>query len=121
MTTLTSKQRLTRLGAGESIDAICAADGVSRQQFNAWWREECRHRVPPMDGSRRVPGLRGPVRIDRDEWGIPHVFADNDADLFFGASCAIATHAKIAQIVNTAVTFIRSTLPSFVQNIKPVS
>jgi penicillin amidase len=30
-----------------------------------------------------VPGLRGEVTIIRDDWGIPHIFADFEEDLFF--------------------------------------
>jgi len=30
------------------------------------------------------------VRIERDRWGIPHVFAANDSDLFFGFGYATA-------------------------------
>ena len=30
-----------------------------------------------------VGGLRAPVRIVRDRAGVPHVYADNDADMFF--------------------------------------
>ncbi len=37
-----------------------------------------------------MEGLDGPVTIDRDEWGIPHVWATNLADLFFGQGFATA-------------------------------
>jgi penicillin G amidase len=30
-----------------------------------------------------VPGLREPVRVVRDRWGIPHIYARNQFDLFF--------------------------------------
>ena len=30
-----------------------------------------------------VPGLSAPVRIVRDTWGVPHIYADTQADLFF--------------------------------------
>jgi penicillin amidase len=30
-----------------------------------------------------VDGLVAPVRIVRDTWGVPHIYAQNDADLFF--------------------------------------
>jgi len=30
-----------------------------------------------------VPGLRGEVTVIRDEWGIPHIYADYEEDLFF--------------------------------------
>jgi penicillin amidase len=84
------KDLLSRLGAGESIESVCAAAGLSRQEFNSWWQTECRRRVPPNQESQRVAGLQGRVSIGRDRWGIPHVQADSDADLFFGFGYATA-------------------------------
>jgi len=81
---LTSKEILTRLGAGESIASVCATAGCSRVEFDAWWREECRQRVPPAAENSHIPGLSGKVSIRRDAWGVPHVEAGGDADLFFG-------------------------------------
>jgi penicillin amidase len=85
-----SKDLLKRLGAGEPIAAICAATGWDRPQFEAWWRSECQRRVPTKTGSIQAPGLRGRLRIERDAWGVPHVIADTDADLFFGFGYATA-------------------------------
>ncbi len=31
----------------------------------------------------RLPGLRRPVEVLRDRWGIPHIYAQNEHDLFF--------------------------------------
>src|SRR5207245_6080911 len=42
-----------------------------------------------MDGVQ-CAGVRRPVRVERDAAGIPHVFADNDEDLFFGFGYAQA-------------------------------
>jgi penicillin amidase len=81
---------LRRLGEGESITAICAATGWPRDRFDAWWQEECRKRVPPAKGTQALRGLKSAVRITRDRWGIPHVHADNDRDLFFGFGYATA-------------------------------
>src|SRR5690242_2994472 len=36
-----------------------------------------------LDGDVKVPGLRAPVQILRDQQGIPHISAQNDDDLFF--------------------------------------
>ena len=103
---LSSKDLLARLGAGESIASVCASTGWSRQQFDDWWSGECRRRVPadsgrvaikaadPSRGRRRsgapTHGIRGRVLIRRDDWGVPHVEADNDVDLFFGFGYATA-------------------------------
>lgn len=37
--------------------------------------------LPPVEGEVRVPGLRGPVQVLRDRWGVPHVYASNLHDL----------------------------------------
>ena len=39
--------------------------------------------VPQREGSLAVPGLLGPVEIVRDTYGIPHITAENDHDLYF--------------------------------------
>jgi penicillin amidase len=88
--TLNSREILIRLGAGEAIEGVCARMGWSRQRFDAWWQEECTRRVPAAEGAVPVKGPRGPVRIARDGWGIPHVEAGSDADLFFGFGYATA-------------------------------
>jgi penicillin amidase len=44
---------------------------------------EVRRTFPQTSGTLGVPGLRAPVEIVRDRWGIPHVYAQDAADLFF--------------------------------------
>jgi penicillin amidase len=88
--TMGMKEILNRLGAGESIAAVCAAVGWSRNEFAAWWQTECRRRVPAAEGTQRLRGVRAGMRIVRDRWGIPHVTAGNDGDLFFGFGYATA-------------------------------
>ena len=43
-----------------------------------------------IDGQLSVPGLREPVEVIRDEWGIPHIYAQNDDDLFFAQGYVMA-------------------------------
>lgn len=38
--------------------------------------------VPQTSGTLTVAGLIAPVRVVRDRWGVPHVFAESRADLF---------------------------------------
>jgi penicillin amidase len=87
--TFSSADLLARLGRGESIDSICHSTGLARDEFNDWWRRECASRVPPSGGTTRG-AIATTVRIERDEWGLPHVFAGNDEDLFFGFGYATA-------------------------------
>lgn len=43
-----------------------------------------------LDGTLRVPGLKAPVEIVRDQQGIPHIYAQNDDDLFFAQGYVMA-------------------------------
>jgi penicillin G amidase len=42
-----------------------------------------RRSFPDRDGSLDVPGLSGQVEVIRDDQGVPQVYADSSADLFF--------------------------------------
>jgi penicillin amidase len=39
--------------------------------------------VAQVAGTQVVEGLEAPVRVVRDRWGIPHIYATSQADLFF--------------------------------------
>src|SRR5215831_17382045 len=58
------------------IFALLAAGGCGRGQPQA----------PPLvadvSGTREVPGLSAPVRVVRDRWGVPHIYARTPEDLF---------------------------------------
>ena len=74
---------LRRLGAGESIEAVCGEAGLGRGEFDTWWTRRLEARLPEMQGSRTLDGVSR-IEILRDELGTPHVYADNDDDLFYG-------------------------------------
>jgi penicillin amidase len=42
-----------------------------------------RKRLPQTEGEITLPGLTAPVEIIRDRWGIPHIYAQSEADAFF--------------------------------------
>ena len=86
---LSDREILQQLGCGESIAAVCASAGINRSQFDDWWQRTIQSRVPATNGSTAAD-LQAEVVIERDRWGIPHVFADNDTDLFFGFGIAVA-------------------------------
>ena len=46
---------------------------------------------PKIEGEAAVQGLHEQVRIVTDEWGVPHIFAEDEEDLFF--ACGFI-HAK---------------------------
>jgi len=39
--------------------------------------------LPQLAGELQVPGLQDEVKVYRDGYGVPHIFADNEHDLFF--------------------------------------
>jgi len=50
-----------------------------------------------LEGQIKVPGLKEPVEILRDCWGIPHIYAHNADDLFF-AQGFVAAQDRLFQI-----------------------
>ncbi|NMO13492.1 penicillin acylase family protein [Pyxidicoccus fallax] len=42
-----------------------------------------RRRWPRAQGTLQLQGLHGPVEVLRDTWGVPHIFARDEHDLFF--------------------------------------
>lgn len=47
------------------------------------FEELAARRLPQIEGTIDVPGLRGDVEVIRDAWGVPHIYASNVDDLFF--------------------------------------
>ena len=41
-------------------------------------------------GTLKVPGLQQPVRVQRDRWGVAHIYAQNEHDLFFAQGFVVA-------------------------------
>ena len=39
--------------------------------------------LPRLEGELQVPGLKAPVQVIRDNWGVPHIYARNEHDLLF--------------------------------------
>lgn len=42
-----------------------------------------RRPLPQVAGVLRLPGLKSPVEVLRDQWGVPHIYAQNLDDLYF--------------------------------------
>ena len=38
--------------------------------------------LPRTDGEIQIKGLRAPVKVYRDRWGVPHIYAESEQDLF---------------------------------------
>src|SRR6202035_164060 len=46
--------------------------------------------VALIRGKMTVPGLHARVRVQRDRWGVPHIYAKNQHDLFFAQGFVVA-------------------------------
>lgn len=80
---------LGRLGRRESIAEVCAASGLTAGEFEVWWDGEIRRRLAVLDGETGGP-VGAAVEIRRDGSGLPHIFAENETDLFVGYGYAMA-------------------------------
>ena len=59
--------------------------------------EQARTRLAQIEGEISLPGLQAPVEIIRDKWGVPHIYAQNQQDLFF-AQGYVAAQDRLYQI-----------------------
>ncbi|HEX2068622.1 MAG TPA: penicillin acylase family protein, partial [Actinomycetota bacterium] len=57
--------------------------------------------LPPVEGELRVSGLREPVEVVRDRWGVPHIYARNMHDLYFAQGFTVASE-RLFQLDFTA-------------------
>ena len=69
-----------------------------------FFMEWLRHPLPIIEGSIKIEALKEVVDVYTDEFGVPHVFANNEEDLFFAAGY-IAARDRLFQLatVNLAV------------------
>ncbi len=74
---------------GADADAICRANGATRDEFDEARRAFLRRRLPPENATIRA-AVRGPVEILRDRSGMPHVWAGTTDDLWFGVGFVMA-------------------------------
>jgi penicillin amidase len=59
--------------------------------------EQSKSVLAKIDGEIRVPGLKEPVEVLRDRWGVPHIYAKNGDDLFF-AQGFVAAQDRLFQL-----------------------
>ncbi|MCA9923548.1 MAG: penicillin acylase family protein [Anaerolineales bacterium] len=69
-----NRKWLKRIGTAVLILILIGAVIVTWLVRRAW---------PQLDGTLTVIGLEEPVSIIRDEYSIPHIYAENEHDLFF--------------------------------------
>lgn len=67
------------LFAAGIVVAVTAGAYRTGNEFDRLARES----LAQIDGTLAVPGLRAEVEVLRDRWGIPHIYAQNQLDMFF--------------------------------------
>ncbi len=65
--------------------------GVGAAAFQPYMRRVAQESFPQTEGTIQLSGLRAPVDIYRDQYGVPHIYAQNQHDLFFAQGY---THAQ---------------------------
>ena len=60
------------------------------QKAPASLEPRARAALAQIRGSIEVPGLRQAVRVQRDRWGVAHIYAQNEHDLFFAQGFVVA-------------------------------
>jgi penicillin amidase len=86
--TIDDKALLSALQSAEPIDAICRAAGTTPEAFAAARDAYLARRAKPADKVLKG-GVGGKVEILRDRAGVPHIYADTTADLYFGLGVAL--------------------------------
>src|SRR6516164_4525288 len=80
---------LSGLANGESLTEIAARSGAAVTEVQRVWQDLLRRKLPSASASL-TGTVGGSVEILRDSYGVPHIFADGERDLFFGLGFAMA-------------------------------
>ena len=65
------------------ICCVVAPIVVAAQNFPSTLNSRAQAALSQINGTLRTPGLQQPVHVLRDRWGIAHIYAGNQHDLFF--------------------------------------
>ena len=74
---------LTPLAALMAFLLLAACDPDAPEGQDERLTEEARAALSQMEGDVPLDGLQEPVEVLRDDWGVPHIYAENLDDLFF--------------------------------------
>src|SRR5579862_1594269 len=71
--------------------------GSALSQPPAAIADAARQSLAVVSGHLKISGLRQPVRVLRDRWGVAHIYAQNQHDLFF-AQGLVAAQDRLFQM-----------------------
>lgn len=86
--TSSKEDLLLLLRSGVSLNTAREKAGFTWGQFDGWWNRQVESRLPRLGGNVTAE-VENRVEILRDQWGIPHILAESDHDLFFGYGYAM--------------------------------
>ncbi|MBV9479803.1 MAG: penicillin acylase family protein [Acidobacteria bacterium] len=72
-------------------------DGVAAENLADELARQAKATLVKVHGTIRVPGLQRPVTVMRDRWGVAHLYAQNQHDLFF-AQGFVAAQDRLFQM-----------------------
>lgn len=78
--------------SGFAVSRVDAAEPTADEL-----RRRAREVLAVVDGTLQVPGLAAPVEVARDRWGVPHIYAQNQRDLFL-AQGFVAAQDRLFQL-----------------------
>lgn len=70
--------------------AATALPQSARRKAPANLKVRARAVLAQIHGTLEVPGLQQSVRVQRDRWGVAHIYAQNEHDLFFAQGFVVA-------------------------------
>ena len=77
--------------------AILAGASGARAAEAADWQQRAATSLAVIHGTEQLPGLHHPVRVQRDSWGVAHIYARDQHDLFF-AQGFVAAQDRLFQM-----------------------
>jgi penicillin G amidase len=72
------------------LSLLLAGTSARAQVVAATLQDQAKAAVSMIRGNLRVPGLQKPVNVVRDRWGVAHIYAKNQHDLFFAQGFVVA-------------------------------
>ena len=72
-------KKVVRVHVVMAITLATVAIARTQENFEALAKAS----LSQIEGTIALPGLKQPVHVMRDEWGVPHIYAQNLDDLFF--------------------------------------
>lgn len=94
MSTRSGAARLALISVGVAGSLLAVRYGLRRYLSRS---------LPQIDGQLTIQGLDLPVEIIRDKWGVPHIFAQTEPDLFFAQGFVHAQDRLFQMDVNRRI------------------